>query len=136
MKDKIEAQRFDFDPKSIDWKEYFYNIHIPGVLKYLQKWRHIYTWSLAVTARSAYIHFLVFSFTERKPTFNFRTISYLLFAQIKNSCQEKYFPDLPCTEQLKWGEDMYLIYNHLKISSSIRYLCQFCVRLDWKKGHI
>ncbi|XP_020112859.1 probable fatty acyl-CoA reductase 4 isoform X1 [Ananas comosus] len=37
MKDKIEAQRFDFDPKSIDWKEYFYNIHIPGVLKYLQK---------------------------------------------------------------------------------------------------
>ncbi|KAL6649097.1 hypothetical protein ACP70R_013321 [Stipagrostis hirtigluma subsp. patula] len=26
---------FDFDPKSIDWYDYFYRIHIPGVVKYL-----------------------------------------------------------------------------------------------------
>lgn len=26
---------FDFDPKSIDWDDYFYRVHIPGVLKYL-----------------------------------------------------------------------------------------------------
>lgn len=26
---------FDFDPKSIDWDEYFYKVHIPGVVKYL-----------------------------------------------------------------------------------------------------
>ncbi|XP_006659273.1 putative fatty acyl-CoA reductase 7 [Oryza brachyantha] len=26
---------FDFDPKSIDWEEYFYRVHIPGVVKYL-----------------------------------------------------------------------------------------------------
>ncbi|XP_006664917.1 fatty acyl-CoA reductase 1-like [Oryza brachyantha] len=26
---------FDFDPKSIDWEEYFYKVHIPGVVKYL-----------------------------------------------------------------------------------------------------
>ncbi|KAM0871610.1 hypothetical protein ACQ4PT_039262 [Festuca glaucescens] len=26
---------FDFDPKTIDWDDYFYRVHIPGVLKYL-----------------------------------------------------------------------------------------------------
>ncbi|TVU06687.1 hypothetical protein EJB05_49911 [Eragrostis curvula] len=26
---------FGFDPKTIDWDEYFYSIHIPGVIKYL-----------------------------------------------------------------------------------------------------
>ncbi|KAG8046994.1 hypothetical protein GUJ93_ZPchr0008g13236 [Zizania palustris] len=26
---------FDFDPKSIDWEEYFYRVHIPGAIKYL-----------------------------------------------------------------------------------------------------
>ncbi|XP_047059710.1 fatty acyl-CoA reductase 1-like [Lolium rigidum] len=26
---------FDFDPKKIDWDDYFYRVHIPGVLKYL-----------------------------------------------------------------------------------------------------
>ncbi|KAI0502618.1 hypothetical protein KFK09_017573 [Dendrobium nobile] len=30
-----DNQIFDFDPKNIDWDEYFYNIHIPGVLKYV-----------------------------------------------------------------------------------------------------
>jgi fatty acyl-CoA reductase len=25
---------FDFDPKSIDWADYVYSVHIPGVLKY------------------------------------------------------------------------------------------------------
>ncbi|XP_065009217.1 fatty acyl-CoA reductase 3-like [Musa acuminata AAA Group] len=36
-KDDAEAGMFDFDPKHIDWKDYFYNIHIPGVLKYACK---------------------------------------------------------------------------------------------------
>uniref|UniRef100_A0A0D9XAU2 Fatty acyl-CoA reductase n=1 Tax=Leersia perrieri TaxID=77586 RepID=A0A0D9XAU2_9ORYZ len=26
---------FNFDPKTIDWDDYFYSIHIPGVLKYI-----------------------------------------------------------------------------------------------------
>jgi fatty acyl-CoA reductase len=26
---------FDFDPKSIDWADYFYSVHIPGLLKYI-----------------------------------------------------------------------------------------------------
>jgi fatty acyl-CoA reductase len=26
---------FDFDPMTIDWDDYFYKVHIPGVLKYL-----------------------------------------------------------------------------------------------------
>ncbi|KAM0897330.1 hypothetical protein ACQ4PT_022635 [Festuca glaucescens] len=30
-----EAYYFDFDPKSINWDDYFYRIHIPGVLKYM-----------------------------------------------------------------------------------------------------
>lgn len=29
------AYCFDFDPKSIKWDDYFYSIHIPGVLKYM-----------------------------------------------------------------------------------------------------
>jgi hypothetical protein len=28
---------FNFDPKTIDWDDYFTRIHIPGVLKYLCK---------------------------------------------------------------------------------------------------
>lgn len=28
------AYYFDFDPKSINWVDYFYGAHIPGVLKY------------------------------------------------------------------------------------------------------
>ncbi|XP_037403776.1 fatty acyl-CoA reductase 1-like isoform X1 [Triticum dicoccoides] len=28
------AYYFDFDPKYIDWEDYFYSVHIPGVLKY------------------------------------------------------------------------------------------------------
>jgi fatty acyl-CoA reductase len=28
---------FNFDPKSIEWDDYFYRIHIPGVLKYVCK---------------------------------------------------------------------------------------------------
>ncbi|XP_037417195.1 probable fatty acyl-CoA reductase 5 isoform X1 [Triticum dicoccoides] len=28
------AYYFDFDPKSINWVDYFYGVHIPGVLKY------------------------------------------------------------------------------------------------------
>jgi fatty acyl-CoA reductase len=26
---------FGFDPKCIDWEDYFYRVHIPGVVKYL-----------------------------------------------------------------------------------------------------
>jgi len=36
-RDQNESHLFNFDPKSIDWDFYFYNIHIPGVLKYGQK---------------------------------------------------------------------------------------------------
>ncbi|RCV32256.1 hypothetical protein SETIT_6G244100v2 [Setaria italica] len=32
-----EDQMFNFDPKTIDWDDYFTRIHIPGVLKYLCK---------------------------------------------------------------------------------------------------
>ncbi|KAL6662000.1 hypothetical protein ACP70R_001384 [Stipagrostis hirtigluma subsp. patula] len=32
-----EDRMFNFDPKTIDWEEYFYRIHIPGVLKYVCK---------------------------------------------------------------------------------------------------
>jgi fatty acyl-CoA reductase len=27
---------FDFDPKYIDWDDYFYRIHIPGVVKHMR----------------------------------------------------------------------------------------------------
>ncbi|GJN36628.1 hypothetical protein PR202_gb25506 [Eleusine coracana subsp. coracana] len=33
--DKNGACHFYFDPKSIDWGDYFYRIHIPGAIKYL-----------------------------------------------------------------------------------------------------
>jgi fatty acyl-CoA reductase len=32
-----EDEMFSFDPKIIDWDDYFYRIHIPGVLKYVCK---------------------------------------------------------------------------------------------------
>ncbi|CAO2207578.1 unnamed protein product [Urochloa humidicola] len=32
-----QDEMFNFDPKSIDWDDYFYRIHIPGVLKYVCK---------------------------------------------------------------------------------------------------
>ncbi|XP_062196773.1 putative fatty acyl-CoA reductase 7 [Phragmites australis] len=34
-KDKSRGYDFGFDPMSIDWDDYFYRIHIPGVVKYL-----------------------------------------------------------------------------------------------------
>ncbi|WCJ41793.1 Fatty acyl-CoA reductase 3 [Euphorbia peplus] len=33
----VENDLFYFDPKSIDWEDYFTNIHIPGVVKYVFK---------------------------------------------------------------------------------------------------
>ena len=33
-----EDHMFNFDPKIVDWDDYFTKIHIPGVLKYLCKW--------------------------------------------------------------------------------------------------
>ncbi|GJN09629.1 hypothetical protein PR202_ga27652 [Eleusine coracana subsp. coracana] len=35
VQDKNGACHFCFDPKSIDWGDYFYRIHIPGMIKYL-----------------------------------------------------------------------------------------------------
>ena len=32
-----EVEMFNFDPKIIDWDDYFYRIHIPDVLKYVYK---------------------------------------------------------------------------------------------------
>lgn len=32
-----EDDMFNFDPKTVDWNDYFYKIHIPGVLKYVLK---------------------------------------------------------------------------------------------------
>ncbi|XP_062193236.1 fatty acyl-CoA reductase 1-like [Phragmites australis] len=32
-----DSVAFNFDPKSIDWDDYFYKIHIPGVVKYVLK---------------------------------------------------------------------------------------------------
>jgi hypothetical protein len=32
---------FNFDPKIIDWDDYLYRIHIPGVLKYVCKWSRL-----------------------------------------------------------------------------------------------
>jgi fatty acyl-CoA reductase len=28
---------FNFDPRTIDWDEYFYRVHIPGAMKYVFK---------------------------------------------------------------------------------------------------
>ncbi|URE35171.1 Male sterility protein [Musa troglodytarum] len=36
-KDDAEAKMFGFDPKHIDWEDYFSSIHIPGVMKYAFK---------------------------------------------------------------------------------------------------
>jgi hypothetical protein len=35
---------FYFDPKVINWDDYFLNIHLPGVVKYILKWYYI-KWS-------------------------------------------------------------------------------------------
>lgn len=36
-----EAYCFDFDLRPIKWDDYFYNVHIPGVLKYMQDELHL-----------------------------------------------------------------------------------------------
>lgn len=33
----IETDVFYFDPKIIDWEDYFMNIHFPGLIKYVFK---------------------------------------------------------------------------------------------------
>lgn len=33
----VEMDLFYFDPKMIDWEDYFMNIHIPGIVKYVFK---------------------------------------------------------------------------------------------------
>lgn len=32
-----DRAEFNFDPKTLDWDDYFYRIHIPGVMKYVLK---------------------------------------------------------------------------------------------------
>lgn len=34
----VEMDLFYFDPKMINWEDYFMNIHIPGIVKYSFKW--------------------------------------------------------------------------------------------------
>lgn len=34
---EAEMDVFYFDPKMIDWEDYFMNIHIPGIVKYVVK---------------------------------------------------------------------------------------------------
>lgn len=38
----VETDLFYFDPKVIDWDDYFLNIHLPGVVKYILKWYTCY----------------------------------------------------------------------------------------------
>ena len=33
----VEMEVFYFDPKMIEWEDYFMNIHIPGIIKYVLK---------------------------------------------------------------------------------------------------
>jgi len=33
----VETEMFYFDPKLIDWEDYFMNIHFPGIMKYVFK---------------------------------------------------------------------------------------------------
>ena len=33
----VEMDLYYFDPKIIDWEDYFMNIHIPGIVKYVCK---------------------------------------------------------------------------------------------------
>lgn len=34
---EADADLFYFDPKCIDWEDYFMNTHIPGIVKYVFK---------------------------------------------------------------------------------------------------
>ena len=34
---RTEIDLFYFDPKEIDWEDYFMNTHIPGLVKYIFK---------------------------------------------------------------------------------------------------
>jgi len=33
----VETEMFYFDPKMIDWEDYFMKIHFPGIVKYAFK---------------------------------------------------------------------------------------------------
>ncbi|XP_071927622.1 alcohol-forming fatty acyl-CoA reductase-like [Coffea arabica] len=35
MAEEVDAEMFNFDPRSIQWKDYLMNIHIPGAIKHL-----------------------------------------------------------------------------------------------------
>ncbi|GKU93871.1 hypothetical protein SLEP1_g7430 [Rubroshorea leprosula] len=33
----LNVDEFGFDPKCIDWEDYFINIHLPGLVRYVMK---------------------------------------------------------------------------------------------------
>lgn len=33
----VEVDVFNFDPKTINWEDYFMNTHLPGIVKYVFK---------------------------------------------------------------------------------------------------
>jgi len=33
----MDSAELNFDPTSIDWKDYMLNAHIPGILKYMKQ---------------------------------------------------------------------------------------------------
>lgn len=35
LKTEAETEMFYFDPKMINWDDYFVNIHVPGLVKYV-----------------------------------------------------------------------------------------------------
>lgn len=48
----VEMDLFYFDPKLIDWEDYFMNIHIPGIVKYVFKWYILWIWIRAYKFRA------------------------------------------------------------------------------------
>lgn len=37
----LEGDMFYFDPKCIDWEEYFLKTHLPGFIKHVMKWNEM-----------------------------------------------------------------------------------------------
>ena len=46
----VETEFFYFDPKMIDWEDYFINIHFPGIIKHALKWPVITYYAEAILA--------------------------------------------------------------------------------------
>lgn len=41
---EVEMDLFYFNPKMINWDDYFMNVHIPGLFKYAIKWSACELW--------------------------------------------------------------------------------------------